>query len=95
MSFLSVFDKYGFKFEIFFRYVRFSSVEGTLDRSNANIAKKKKKKWIAMHLVREERFVESILIEIGIQIHLNLRILITLTNNALNLMFTKQNTFKL
>lgn len=46
-----------------------------------------------MHLVREERFVESILIEIGIQIHLNLRILIT--NNALNLMFTKQNTFKL
>lgn len=48
-----------------------------------------------MHLVREERFVESILIEIGIQIHLNLRILITLTNNALNLMFTKQNTFKL
>lgn len=41
MSFLSMFDKCGFKFEIFFRYVRFSSVEGTLDRSNANVAKKK------------------------------------------------------
>lgn len=60
MSFLSVFDKCCFKFEIFFRYVRFSSVEGTLDRSNANVAKKKKKKWVAMRLVREERFVECI-----------------------------------
>lgn len=43
-----------------------------------------------MRLVREERFVESILIETGIQIRLNLRILITLTSDALNLMFTKQ-----
>lgn len=32
-----------------------------------------------MRLVREERFVENILIETGIQIRLNLRILITLT----------------